>query len=553
MEPSSTNAQPPQVDTLRQVMLWPIQLIPQGEEQQIQQHWEFLKAAAGSTPWKEIDDEFSSNASQFSERRYREFVTFLPFAQRFLYGEGIRGDGDPNCGRSPIRVFSRNDVVQARICYGDDPDPILLTVDHVDLYFFYDIDVAILAIEVIGKQLSLAQALDTMFRLGRAYPSHWESNGRGGHCARKVEWLDRNGAVLATSDYEHKERYLTFVQEHRVPRVAAHWEFLLQPLVQHYSDQEGAIRYREIEYQRMPLMTYLAFDDISRLTRADLIRLGLVTRPGDSETLPYSDGFLRDFEQRYCYDRYWDEGQAQHQGNSRFICNGQSFTVIGTAGETFFTDKETGVVSQFRHQYFLLFLIAHFQKAALLMLSDRLVSAISRLDIDNPTSIETFRRSIRHTLEIFLRFSQRYWFHEVSDQAQSRDLFGMMLKHLETAPLFERMRRRILDMNEYLDSDQLKQHAETVTRLTVVTAFGLIGTIATGVLGMNLFNEADNPPLTKVYYFLLVFVPVTALTLYTIIKSRRLSDFLDALSSEHLTRRDKWRAFTAVWERKEEP
>lgn len=549
---SSEKPQTPEVDTLRQVMLWPIQLIPQGEDQQIQHHWEYLKAAAGNTPWKEIDDEFTSGAAQFSERRYREFVTFLPFAQRFLYGEGMRSEGDASCGRSPIRVFSRNDIAQARVGFADDPEPILLTVDHVDLYFFYDIDVAILVVEVIGKKLTLTQALDTMFRLGRAYPSHWESNGRGGHCARKVEWLDKQGGVLATSDYEHKELYLKFVREHRVPRVASHWEFLLQPLVQHYSDQEGPIRYREIEYQRMPLMNYLAFDDISQLTRADIIRLGLVTQPGDSQHLPYSEGFLQDFESRYCYDRHWDDGQEQARGNNRFICNGQSFTVIGNAGETYFTDKETGVISQFRHQYFLLFLIAHFQKAALLMLSDRLVLAISRLDIDDPASVRAFRKSIRHTLEIFLRFTQRYWFHAVSDQAQSRDLFAMMLGHLDTNDLFEKTRRRILDMTEYLDSDQLKQQAETVVRLTVVTAFGLIGTVATGVLGMNLFDMADNAPLTKLYYFALVFVPITALTLYTIVKSKRLSAFLDALSNERLGKRDKWRVLVDVWARKTE-
>jgi hypothetical protein len=102
-------------------------------------------------------------------------------------------------------------------------------------------------------------------------------------------------------------------------------------------------------------------------------------------------------------------------------------------------------------------------------------------------------------------------------------------------------------MTEYLDSDQLKQHAETVTRLTVVTAFGLIGTVATGVLGMNLFAEADNTPLTKLVYFMLVFVPVTLLTLYTIAKSKRLSVFLDALSSDQFSRRQKLRAFVSIW------
>jgi hypothetical protein len=544
--------QQPNVESFRQVVLWPVQLIPQGEDKQIQHHWQYLTAAADKTPWRSVSDEFTSAGSQFSERRYREFVTFLPFAQRFLYGEGIKGEDDGSYGRSPIHVFTRGDIRSARIKFGNDPEPVTFAVDHVDLYFFYDIDIAILVVELIGEHLSLPRAMNTLFRFGRAYPSHWEPNGRGGHCAEKVEWLNKQGEVLAASDYEEKERYLKFVREQRVSRIAAHWEYLMQPLVQHYSDQEGDIRYREIEYQRMPTMSYLAFDNISKLTRGDLVRLGMVTRPGDSQTLPYSEGFLRDFESRYCYDRHWDEGQRQDPDNMRFICNGQSFTVIGTASEPTFTDKETGVVSQFRHQYFLLFVIAHFQKAALLMLSDRLVHAISHLDIDDSASIKVFRKNVSHTLEIFLRFTHRYWFHAVSDQAQTRDLFSMMLRHLETGDLFERTRRRILDMTEYLDSDQSKAHTEIVVRLTVVTAFGLIGTVVTGILGMNLFAEADNAPLVKLGYFMLTFIPTTALVLYTIAKSKRLSAFLDVLSDENIPWSRKVRTLVDVWARKTE-
>jgi len=538
----------PEVTNFRQVVLWPVQLIPHGEDQQIQNHWEYLEAAiaAGSTPWQAVTDEFIS-ASNFSERRYREFVTFLPYAQRFLYGEGIRGDGDPSIGRSPVRVFYRSDVSSARITYGNDPLPTTFKVDQVVLYFFYDIDVAILVVEIVGEKLALSRAMDTLFRFGRAYPSHWESNGRGGHCAKTVEWLNKTGDVLSVSDYEHKDSYLKFVREHRVPRIASHWEYLMQPLVQHYSDQEGAIRYREIEYQRMPLMSFLAFDDISRLSRADLVRLGMVTRPGDSQILPFSENFLKNFESRYCYDRHWDEGQEQDPRNMRFICNGQNFTIIGSAGEAMFNDRETGIISQFRHQYFLLFLIAHFQKAALLMLSDRLVQAISHLDIDDAQSVRQFRDNVRQTQEIFLRFTQRYWFHAVSDQAQSRDLFARMADHLETTDLFEQTRRRILDMTEYLDSDQLKRQAETVVRLTVVTAFGLVGTIATGVLGMNLFDETADPPAVKLLYFMLVFIPTAALIFYAIFKSKRLSVFLDALSDENLNWREKWATLKDVW------
>jgi photosystem II stability/assembly factor-like uncharacterized protein len=82
---------------------------------------------------------------------------------------------------------------------------------------FYDIDVAILVIEIFAQDLPLARALDTLYRFGRAYPTHWEPSGRGGHCAEHVQWLSRHGEVLAASDYENRDRYLAFVSRHRVP------------------------------------------------------------------------------------------------------------------------------------------------------------------------------------------------------------------------------------------------------------------------------------------------------------------------------------------------
>ena len=85
-----------------------------------------------------------------------------------------------------------------------------------------------------------------------------------------------------------------------------------------------------------------------------------------------------------------------------------------------------------------------------------------------------------------------------------------------------------------------------------MTAFGLIGTVVTGILGMNLFDEADNPALTKLFYFCVVFVPVTVIILYTIVKSKRLSTFLDALSDENLGWGRKLRALVDVWAKKTE-
>ena len=104
---------PTLVREFRQIVLWPVQLMPRHEGAQIQKHWEPLERAGAESVWQEVADEFTPDPSQFSERHYREFVTFLPYVQRFLYGEGERG----GYGHSPIRIFRRNDVAQARITF----------------------------------------------------------------------------------------------------------------------------------------------------------------------------------------------------------------------------------------------------------------------------------------------------------------------------------------------------------------------------------------------------------------------------------------------------
>ena len=221
--------------------------------------------------------------------------------------------------------------------------------------------------------------------------------------------------------------------------------------------------------------------------------------------------------------------------------------MVGSHGVPFYADSETGLLGQFRHQYFLLGLVAHFHRAALLMMSDRLVVAVSRLDIGSQESVRYFKRSIRQSMEIFLRFNHRYWFHEVSKQAVAKDLFRLWSHHLGNDALFNELREEMQDMSHYLDSDDARRQSDTVLRLTVVTILGLIGTIVTGFLGMNLIAEADQPLSRKLLYFAIVFLPTLALTMYTVQKSRALSEFLDAMSDERLPLRRKFASFLRIW------
>jgi hypothetical protein len=534
----------PRVRHLRQVLLWPLRLLPAEEGGSVPSApWHILRDLGDRSPWREVIDEYTGDRDDFHERHYNEFVSFLPVVQRFLYGEGRsrRGTEDPEM-RSPMRVFRRRDVAAVRIVPRAGDSPVMLDIAHLDLYFFYDVDVVLLNVEVSADDLPLEDAQELLYRFGRAYPPGWDARGDALHCPHAVEFLGRDGKALARSDAGERDAFLAHLCEHRAPRVSAHWAWVLEPLVAHHTDAPGALRYRQIEYYRMPMMAYLALDDPRALGRADFVRLGLVTGgEGDAH-----DGrHLADFEDRYCYDRFWRDGGMAP--NTRYLCNGHALVVIGQAGSEFYACRDRGVLAQFRHQHFLLFLIAHFQRATLLMFTDRLVEALRDLDVTRPASIKRFKRQIREGFEQFLRFTHRYWFHEVSDQAQVRALFEMCARHLQLDGLYREVKERIADMNAYLDADSIRRQANTVVRLTVVTIFGLIGSVTTGFLGMNLLAEADAPLGRKLWIFGITISVTAALTVYTIAKSKRLSDFLDAVSDDRLSAWAKLKSLAAVW------
>jgi hypothetical protein len=539
---------------LRQVLLWPLRLIPADiadDDVRRRAPWQLLREMGDASPWREHVDEYNGDVRGFHERHYNEFVSFLPYVQRFLYGEGRdqRGSGDPTTG-SPMRVFRRRDIAAVRIVPRPGDEPVTMQVVHVDLYFFYGVDIVLLNVEVAADDVPLPLAQELMYRFGRAYPAGWDARGQALHCLAGVEWLDANGEVLARSDVQQRDAFLSHLAEHRAPRISEHWEYVLAPLVNHHSGAAGVLRFRQIEYYRMPMMAYLAVDEPRLLTRSDFIRLGLVTgggeaMPGNDVPLPYSESHVADFERQFCYDRFWAGSGAAP--NTRYLCSGLALIAIGDAQSEFYRCNDRGVLAQFRHQHFLLFLIAHFQKATLLMVSDQLAEALNALDISRPESVKRFKRHIRLSYVSFLGFTHRYWFHEVSEQAHVKALFHMCTRHLEIDDLYVEVKERIRDMNAYLDADALRRQANTVVRLTVVTVFGLIGTITTGFLGMNLIAAADAPLATRTVFFLLVLGLTVALTFYTIVKSKRLSDFLDAVSDERLSTWTKVKSFFAVW------
>jgi len=524
-------------------LVWPLQLEPINAADSDGRHWEVFESRAAEHPWRRIDDEFTDDPRAFRERHYREFVSFLPYVQRFLYGEGRsrHAAADDPPGNSPMHVFRRSDIARLRLTLRNGEAPIELRVVHLDLYFFHDLDLVQLNLEVRADNIGLADVRDILFRFGRAYPSGWNEAGEGLHNAYSAEWLDAEGRVVAASDSGRRDKYLGFVCEHRSPNISEHWACLLRPLVLSHSDEPGDLRYRLIEYHRMPVMAYLAIDDPRTLAREDWVRVGLATTLHPDEPLPAREPAVAEFESRYCQDRFWNDSEAGP--NTRFICTGNAFTVVGDAAAPFFVDAERGVLAQFRHQYFLVFLIAHLHRASLLVFSEILVDAVNDLDIRDDVSVRRFKRRIRANFETFLRFTHRYWFHELSERPHVQAMFRLCADHLRNDALYDEVRDEIREMSLYLDSDSQRRQSNTVVRLTVITILGLVATVTTGYFGMNIIPFGEGSVSERLLHGAVATGLFVTLVLFAVSRSKRLSDFLEDLADERLGFADKLRAF----------
>jgi hypothetical protein len=522
------------VREFRHILLWPLQLrrLRRGSEHKT--HWDALKANPG--PWKAVEDNLLVDDAS-CQTGYQEFVYFLPYVQRFLYGFGEADAQTP----SSLHIFKREDIRRVRIRLTCDAEPIELDVERLRLAFFYDMDVAVVALEVVARDLPLEHAVEIMDRFGRPYPPYWDAQGQGAHCTYQVEFFDARGELIAASDYGDRDKYVSLVRDIKQTPLSLHWEYLLKPMVPAYLGG-GPMQYYQIENKRIPIMTYLALDEPRVLTRGDLARIGYAARWGDSGTLPYAAEFLRDFEARHCYDRYWNGDDPSSGMNTRYVLCGVSFAMIAKHG-----DARRDLVDHFRQQLFQIGLIVNFHKGALLTLSNRFSIAVERLRVGDYESVRIFKQSVREALELFLRFNHRYWFHEISNQVLAADIFRRWSHQLGSDALYAEVREEAQDINQYLNDDRTRRATDNMQRLTVVSACGMVGMVATGFLGMNIFSHADLPAWEKVAIFFAVFIPATLITGYTVLISRRLATFMEALASERMTWGEKVGAFHQIF------
>ena len=188
------------VKHFRLALLWPLRLLTgAGVLGPQQRPWQVLRDLGEASPWREVEHDLEVEGSVFQERHYNELVTFLPYVQQLLYGEGRAQHSDSADAGPAMRVFRRRDIARLRVAAREGDTPVTLDVVHVHLYFFFDIDVVILNVEVAGGDLPLSEVQELMYRIGRAYPSGWDEHGRALHSLAVAELLGRNRSSIRWS------------------------------------------------------------------------------------------------------------------------------------------------------------------------------------------------------------------------------------------------------------------------------------------------------------------------------------------------------------------
>ena len=109
-------------------------------------------------------------------------------------------------------------------------------------------------------------------------------------------------------------------------------------------------------------------------------------------------------------------------------------------------------------------LIAHFQKAALLSFSDSLSA-----DTSQPGS-RSLHKTARKTLRRLIDFTDRYWFVDLSNQIQARELYSQWRGHLGLDALYAQVMDEADKLSSYLEGENQERLEKIVFAVASVLA-----------------------------------------------------------------------------------
>ncbi len=465
-------------------------------------------------PWEPIDylqtDGCQSPAP--SHDRYSEFLYFHPFIQSCFYGK-----------QGPVAILRQPHIRGARIRLRPGDTTWEFNVPRV-LLFLFPTDVAIAVVELASPQawnaagmtsperepaqFTLADAMDTLDWARRIYPPYFMSDGAlklsPGGVPDLMEWvLDSPGSFPAhvSSNFNDASAFVDPVLKTRTTPVATHWQHLLMPLLpeqpaalagESEADRgkgPSSLRYAQVEDDRIPVWAYIAVDDPTQISRWDWIRLAVCdAAPDDSAKPPYGRRFLKQDSQMYYYDRFWDPKAGF---TTRYLITGYSLLAVGRKEDWFFCN----LVRMHMHQhYFMLGIIAHMQKASLLVFWRRLGEMIHTFEAApaNPQSRLELFNSQKWLLSDLMDFVSRFYFLEVSNQLQAMEMYDLISNKLRIGATFTEVKEQSEFVGKVLFENWQEETSAYQTKLATLAQRWVPPAFAAALLGTNFgLNQID--------------------------------------------------------------
>jgi hypothetical protein len=159
------------------------------------------------------------------------------------------------------------------------------------------------------------------------------------------------------------------------------------------------------------------------------------------------------------------------------------------AEEPFFLEEPGGIQDHFRHHYFQIALIAHYQKASLLAFLDDLSETVAALPPGKfgiADEKKQFQNRIQEIDRQLAEFTTRYWFPELSNQIQPRELFDMWMKELGTNALYDRVMQEVGRAQELVYSMQSERQTQATLSLTFLAALAATFGVTTSFFAMQI-------------------------------------------------------------------
>jgi hypothetical protein len=351
---------------------------------------------------------------------------------------------------------------------------------HAALYMFKDSKIGILSLGVKNDGCSLKEALEfsMCFRVLYLSDSAQISDWRERKDARIYESIKIENTPLRNK-FTNKEHFVIDRETYLPHKITFIVDYLL-PF--HYRDE-----FIPLLDDRMVLHTLICLNNglksdygfenahseigekqaAREAYRQLFSRILFVDKWG--EGYAYDHEFMSEFIKKHLYIRW------QHYGTLHGFCHYADAVVQ-------FGDYPL-IINNFSTVYYMMSILALYYRCALIDFADRSSEVTKTLIAD--TRWRDKENQVKELRKDFLRFSNVWYFRELTNQDQGIEMFDMHRKAYELDELYGGVKEEIERLNEFVEMEESKKETKAVNWLSFLGIPLAILAVVTGFFGMN--------------------------------------------------------------------